>query len=375
MHSISSNRILGMMFKELALYTRDTSVIRLVLIMPLMQIFVFGFVLNTTPKHLPTIIMDHDKTAVTRELISRLHFTDYFNILAHDYTVGQSKAALDNATANIIITIPPKWTASFLHGQGKHINFELDATDPISSSQASYALDHIISIMRKQLPMYKSVSREPSLVSTTVHSMYNGHLITRYGIIPPLIGIILTTTLINLTAISIVNERESGTMEMLLTTPINPLEVLLGKLLPNIFIGYAQIFITLAISVLVLAIPFNGSLLGFLLVSFPFVVTNLSLGLVFSVTAKSQLEATTASIMILLPSILLSGTIFPIHGMPWWAVIISYILPATYYTKICRAVFLKGTSIFALWQNIIPLLILMTLTISLALRYFKVKLD
>ncbi len=375
MGSLTVNRILGMAYKELALYSRDTSVVRLVLIMPLMQIFVFGFVLNTTPKRLPTIIIDHDKTAYTRKLVQKLYYTDYFRILPGDYTVRAAKNALDTARANIIITIPAHWTASFLHHKTKSINFELDATDPISSTQASSALDYIIRDMQRQLPGNNTPLREQNVTVSTVQSMDNGHLITRYAIIPPLIGIILTTTLINLTAISVVNERESGTMEMLLTTPITPFEVLLGKLIPNIFIGYAQILITVFISYFVLAIPFNGSFLGFLLVSLPYVVANLSLGLVFSVTAKSQLEATTASIMVLLPSILLSGTIFPIHGMPTWAVAISYILPATYYTRICRAVFLKGTAISALWDSIIPLVILMSLAMALAYRYFRVKID
>lgn len=372
---LSVQRIIGMVLKELALYSRDTSVIRLVLIMPLMQIFVFGFVLNTIPKHLPTIIIDHDKTSTTRDLQSKLYHTGYFDILPGSYTSSQAKSAMDEATANIIITIPPHWTRDFIHNNAKMMNFELDATDPIASSQASHALVSIIQKMRAELPQFVRPLRDqqPSMVS--VHSMYNGHLITRYGIIPPLIGIMLTTTLINLTAISIVNERESGTIEMLLTTPLRPIEILLGKLVPNIFIGYAQIFITLGISYFVLFIPFKGNFLGFLLVSLPFVVANLSLGLVFSVTAKSQLEATTASIMILLPSILLSGTIFPIHGMPNWAVVISYLLPATYYTRICRAVFLKGTPILALWQSIIPLIVIMFATILLALRYFKVRIN
>ncbi len=369
------NRIFGVVQKEFALYSRDTSIMRLILIMPLMQIIVFGYVLNTIPKHLPTVWIDHDKTGFTRSLLRGLHYTEYFDFVQNITTQEQAQQAMKLGKISIIITIPENWTANFLKNQQNPVAFEIDATDPITSSQASYAMEVIIKKMRSELAAYNTSNRAASTYDTAVHRAYNGQLITKYGLIPPLIGIILTTTLINLTAISVVNEREQGTMEMLLTTPVKPLEILIGKLIPNIIVGYAQVLVIVAISIFLLRIPFKGSMIGFLMVSFPYIVTNLSLGLLFSVTAKSQLEATTASIMVLLPSILLSGTIFPIHGMPLWARAISTMIPATYYTQICRSVFLKGSSIVGLWPNVWPLIVLMLISIYAATRYFKVRLD
>ncbi len=361
-------------------YRRDISVIRMIMVLPLMQLVIFGYVLNITPKHLPAVIIDQDHSASSRELMRRLAYTEYFRFNPNVTRADQAQEGLYTGEFRVVLTIPPKWESSCMKKYVNPLLLQVDASDPLGATQSSSVIETVLADMRMRSEHHTMPFQEDKPFGKTgsslyVQNLYNETMETKNAITPPLIGIVLTMTLINLTAISLVKERESGTMEVLLTTPIRPFEVMLGKLIPNILVGYVQIAIIIVVSVFLMGIPFRGSVPVLLLMSFPFILANLSFGFLLSTSAKSQLEASTAAILVLLPSILLSGFIFPVPGMPWWAQAISAVLPATYFTSIARGVILKGAGFVELWPVFWPLCLLSALVVIAGLLNYRETLE
>ena len=353
----SLRRLYAIIWKEFIQMMRDRMTFGMVIGIPLVQLVLFGYAINSNPKHLPTAIVSADHSIFTRAFEQGLKNTDYFNIIEDHQTDKEATEQLIGGKLMFVINIPPNFTEDLVKGLQPEILVTGDATDPAATGRALSA----VAAMSKtvfdpylvgELSHLKS-NKEP--VRVIQHARYNPDAVTRYSIVPALMGVILTMTLVIITSLSMTREKERGTIETLLATPVRPIEVLLGKLIPYILIGYVQILLVIVLSDILFNIPFIGSISLLLLLSFPFVAANLSVGIMFSSLAKNQLQAIEGAFFFFLPSILLSGFMFPFYGMPRWAQYIGSVLPLTHFVRIIRGIMLKGTTLTQVMPDVWPL--------------------
>jgi ABC-2 type transport system permease protein len=359
-------RLWAMTTKEFLQMRRDFSTVAMILMIPLIQIIIFGYAINANPKHLPTAMIISDHSEYTRQLISGLENTEYFNIILTNPSEEKARKLLSEGNLQFILTIPTDFTKKLLRNEKPAILLEADATDSIATTSAISALSNL---------SQNIFSTPNQSFEVRVHSLYNPSAITQYNIVPGLLGVILTLTLVMVTAMAITREKELGTMENLLATPLKPLEVIIGKITPYILMGYGQTFIILALTYFLFQVPFRGSVILLLLATFPFIVSNLAVGVTLSTLAKNQLQATTSSVFFFLPSILLSGFLFPFYGMPLWAQYIGQCLPLTYFLRIVRGIILKGNTGLEVWPNFWPILIILCVTTAIAVLRYRKTLD
>src|SRR3990167_4330495 len=374
---IKFSRIWAILRKEFFQMRRDRISIGMLLIIPIIQLTLFGFVINTNPKHLPTALVSMDNSILTRTFVTALQHTDYFQINYFPKTQKDAAALLAAGKVLFIINIPADFTKRFIRGDNPQILMEADATDSVSVGSALSALNALqLNVFDHWLigPL-SELKNTNSNVNFIVHAKYNPEAITQYNIVPGLLGVMLTMTLVMVTSMAITKEREQGTMESLLATPVRPLEVMIGKILPYIIVGYVQALLILFCAYFIFHIDIQGSLILLLLSILPFIAANLSVGLAFSSAAKNQLQAMQMAFFFFLPSILLSGFMFPFYGMPKWAQWIGYILPLTYFLRIVRGIILKGNTFDLVWQNIWPMLIFMVIVLTIALSKYRKTLD
>ncbi len=375
--SIQFNRWWAIVLKEFLQLKRDRITFAMMLVLPIVQLALFGFAINTDPKHLPTAVISYDNSEFSRTLLSSMQTSEYFAIDPTYTTEEEAHKGLQQGSLLFTLTIPADFSRTLLRGEHPSLLFEADATDPIAVSTALGSMEGIMAqVFHKDL--VGSLSRfapTQAPFDLRIHKLYNPNGINRYNIIPGLMGTIMTMTLSMMTALAITRERERGTMENLLATPARPLEIMLGKIIPYVFIGLIQASVIVCASHCLFGVPFNGSITLLYSVALLFIAVNLTIGITISSLAQNMLQAMQLTIFYFLPSILLSGFMFPFLGMPKWAQHVGEVLPLTYFNRLIRGIILKDTSFCQLWPNIWPLMLIALVMMTLSVRFYKKTLD
>lgn len=366
-------RLWGMLKKEVLHMKRDSVSMGLILWIPVIQLVIFGFAINTNPKHLPTALVLGDNSPYVRSFVTGLQNTDYFHIVALAKSEMEAKSMLRENKVLFVFSVPPNFTRDFLRGKAPNILVEADATDGVAIGPAMQSLTRLSStifdplllggrqVLRYKMPSFQVIS----------HPLYNPENITSYSIIPGLLAVILTMSMITVTAQAITRELERGTIESLLATPIKPKEVMIGKMLPYVLLGYAQTIMVLVLAKLLFHLPIYGSITLLFLCLFPFIVANLSMGLFFSTLARTQLQAMQMTFFFFLPSLLLSGFMFPFYGMPQWAIYIGEALPLTHMVRIVRGIVLKDNGIAQVWIDVWPMVVFAVAMLLFATKRYR----
>lgn len=373
----SWQRFLAIIKKEFTQMIRDRVTFAIMLGIPLLQLMLFGFAINTDPRHLPTAVLSGDNSQFSRSIISALQVSTYFDVTAVLESREQAERLLREGRTVFVITIPEQFSRKIIRGERPVLLIEADATDPSAVGMATAAINTIVrQAMSENLKgTLDYLQPEASPVDLRIHAQYNPEAITQYNIIPGLMGVILSMTLVIITGLSITRENERGTMENLLCMPVRPLEVMLGKIIPYIIVGYAQIFLVLLAAFFVFEVPMQGSIVLLLVLSFLFIAANLSVGITFSTVARNQLQSMQMSFFFFLPSILLSGFMFPFKGMPPWAQTLGSVLPLTHYLRIVRGILLKGNGISDVLPHTWPIAVFWIVVLAVGLLRYRKTLD
>ena len=373
----SLQRWIAMLVKEFLQLARDRVTFAMIVGIPIIQLTLFGYAINTDPKHMPTAVIAPDHSEFTRSLVAALKTSDYFRIVSDSPDEAEAHAALLRGTAQFVVSIPVDFTSKLLRGERPTVLIEADASDPTAVGAAIAAINELPTIVsRKDLtgPL-GYLAAQPPPFDVTVHRHYNPESLTQYNIVPGLMGVILTMTMVMMTGLAITRERERGTMENLLAMPLSPLEVMTGKIVPYVAIGLIQATIILLAARFVFNVPFVGSLVTLFLASLLFIACNLTVGITVSSLAGNQLQAMQLTFFYFLPNILLSGFMFPFRGMPEWAQWVGSVLPLTHFNRLVRGILLKGADWADLWQSVWPLAVFMVIVMGVALRFYRRTLD
>ncbi|PJI41520.1 MAG: mannose-1-phosphate guanyltransferase [Rhizobium sp.] len=368
-------RFWAMTIKEFIQMTRDRITLATMVMIPVMQLFLFGFAINTTPHNLPTAVLMRENTDLGRSILGALKNTDFFDIRQVLTRAEDMDRVLESGSALFVVEIPEGFERAVRRGENPALLVAADATDPVAASSALGALSGVIAsaLERDRHVTIAEASKPPFTI--VQHRRYNPAGSSTLNIVPGLLGTILTMTLLIFTALSVTRELERGTMENLLSMPIKPVEIMLGKIAPYVIIGLAQAIIIIAAGYFVFRVPILGSPLALAAVTALFVVSNLSIGYTFSTVATNQLQAVQMAMMYFLPNILLSGFMFPFAGMPNWGQWIGEALPLTHYIRVVRAIMLKGASIEVLAYDTLALVVLTTIAMTIAVKRFRRTLD
>ncbi|MFN3234604.1 MAG: ABC transporter permease [Gammaproteobacteria bacterium] len=373
----SIKRLLAMVTKEFVQMRRDRMTFAMMLGIPLIQLILFGYAINTNPRHLPTAVVAADYSNFTRTYIEGLKNSDYFEITRFVSSEKEAQKLLKRGDVTFVLNFPQNFTRKLVRGERPQILLEIDGTDPAASSNAASAINTLTqNVFNRDLngPL-TSLQYAPPPATLNIHALYNPGQITQYNIVPGLLGVVLTMTMVIITSLAVTRERERGTMESLLATPIQPIEVVLGKLIPFILVGYVQVTIILLAAHGLFQVPIEGSVLTLLTATLPFIAANLAVGLTFSTLASNQLQAMQSAIFFFLPSLLLSGFMFPFRGMPMWAQYLGNVFPLTHFLVIVRGIMLKGNGWVEIWPAMWPILAFMLVVLLIAIRRYKQTLD
>lgn len=356
---------------------RDKMTFAMMLAIPLMQLMLFGFAINSDPKHLPTAIYAEESSAEIRSIIRGFEVSDYYDVTIKSNSPAQNTALLAKGEVAFAIHFPIGFTAQLIKGQRPQLLIEADASDPSASSNAIGRANDIVNLALRHdfKGTLSSLNPKPGPVEVIIHPRYNPEGISQYNIVPGLLGVILTMTLVMITSMAMTREAETGTLENLLAMPAKPFEVMLGKILPYVLIGGVQTLVVLLASHFVFAVPFVGKLSSLMLGVMLFIVTNLALGFTFSTLAKTQMQAMQLTFFFFLPSLLLSGFMFPFRGMPDWAQVLGEILPLTHFLRIIRGIMLKGTELMDHQFDLMSLVVFTLLIVFIAIKRYKQTLD
>ncbi len=371
------SRLWAMIVKEAQQLRRDRLTFGMMFGIPIMQLLLFGFAINADPKGLPTAILSSDHTSLTRSLTSAIASTGYFSIVKVAASEREADELLQRGDVQFVITIPGGFTRKLVRHEPAQLAVEADATDPATTGPAIGAVAQAVAQTLSQelsgpLSSYRAGA---SPVDVVLHRRYNPEGVTRFNIVPGLLGIILTMTMVMMTALAVTRERERGTMENLLAMPVRPIEVMAGKIAPYILIGGVQVAVVLVAARLLFAVPFEGSFVLFGGATLLFITVNLAIGFTFSTIAQNQLQAMQMSFFFLMPSILLSGFAFPFRGMPGWAQVIGEVLPATHFLRIVRGLMLKAADLSQVSGEIAVLSLMLMIVSAVAISRYKVTLD
>lgn len=351
---------------------RDKMTLGLVFMIPLVQLLLFGFAIQTEVKHIPTVVFDQSLTAESRELLEAFSASGYFDV---EYVVNQYSDVnkmIDSGKAKVGIVFPPDFATSVNRGVSASVQVLVDASDNMVANQA-IAIANSIGLIKSQEILAQKVNFLSPPYDIRVRPWYNPDGITAFYMVPAILGVVVTMTMVLLTAMGIVRERERGTLEQLMVTPIKPLELMLGKILPYIVLGYLQITVALIIGVTVFGVPIRGSLLELYLLTLFFITASLGLGILISNVAKTQMQAMQMGFFVMLPSIMLSGFMFPRDAMPRLIYYISNLIPLTYYLDIIRGIVLKGIGFPYLVGQVISLLVFSVVLLIASTLKFKKK--
>jgi ABC-2 type transport system permease protein len=373
----SLERLYAVFVKELIQLRRDRLTFATMIMIPVMQLILFGFAINSDPKHLPTALLDNDKTEFSRLFISSLRATDYFRFTNDLSSPAEIEPEILSGRVQFAVEIPQDFEKKLIRGENPAILVIADAADPTAVNGAAMALNGMVTQVFTRLltgPLQTLAAKNPPF-EVRLQKRYNPAGETRFNIVPGLVGTILTLTMLIFTSLSVTREIERGTMETLLSMPINPVEIMLGKILPYASVGFFQMALIAGAARFIFFVPVVGSLWTFVALTMLFIVANLSVGYTFSTIARNQLQAMQMSFFFFLPSILLSGFMFPFRGMPDWAQDVGSILPLTHYLRIVRGVMLKGADFADLGADALALGAFTLAAMTIAVARFRQTLD
>ena len=373
----SMQRMLAVFIKEFQQMLRDRLTFGMAVGVPILQLVLFGYAINTDPRGLPTALVAADTTPMTASIVATLQNTGYFKIVHQGTSEAAAERLLEAGDVQFLVIIPPHFTRSLVRGERPSLLVAVDATDPSASGNALAALNAAAAqaLTRDLAGPLHSLQGKPQPYDVVVHRRYNPEGLSRYNIVPGLIGTILTMTMVMLTALAMTRERERGTMENLLATPVLPAEVMAGKILPYVVIGYVQLGVIMGAAWLLFEVPLQGSFMLLMAMIGVFIVANLGVGFTFSTLARNQLQAMQMTFFFFLPSMLLSGFMFPFRAMPEWAQWLGEVLPLTHFLRIVRGIMLKGNTASMLLPELWPMLAFMAVAGVLALRRYRQTLD
>ncbi|MDD5261827.1 MAG: ABC transporter permease [Methylacidiphilales bacterium] len=371
-------RFTAILRKEFIQMRRDRVTFAMMIGIPLMQLTIFGFAINSDPKHLPTAVVAGDSGPLVRSLMSGMKNSLYFDFVPEEPTAEEAERMLSLGEVQFVLHIPENFSRSLVRGERPALLLEADATDPVATGNALNAMNNLVGTVWARdlsggLSYASSAGNTP--VELRVQARYNPEGLTQYNIVPGLMGVVLTLTMVIITALAITRERERGTMETLLATPARPIEVMLGKIVPYILVGYIQILLILAVALTVFRVPFEGNFLLLAVSAFFFIGANLSMGILFSTIARNQLQAMQMAVFFFLPSILMSGFMFPFRGMPGWAQALGSCLPLTHFLRVVRGIMLKGNGVLEVADYLWPILLFMVIVIGLGSKLYRKTLD
>lgn len=369
------SRTVAMFIKEFLQLRRDRLTFATMIFIPLVQLTLFGFAINTTPRHLPTAVLAYEDSDVGRSILAALRNTTYFDLVQVVHSEEDMDRLMRSGRVLFGVEIPAGFERAVRRGDRPALLIAADASDPVASGTALGALEGVVgSALVRDRGIPETVQSVPAF-EIRQHRRYNPGAVTSLNIVPGLLGVILTMTMLIFTALSVTREIERGTMESLLAMPIEPVEVMIGKITPYVVIGFIQAALILGFGTLVFEVPIAGSVWLLALLSTLFIAANLAIGYSFSTIAQNQLQAIQMSFMFFLPNILLSGFMFPFAGMPRWAQVIGEGLPLTHYIRIVRGIMLKGADLRDLHMEALALLALMLVAMTFAVRRFRRTLD
>ena len=372
-----SARLWAMIIKEFIQLRRDRLTLAMIVVIPLMELLVFGYAINMTPRHLPLAVLAADDSDIARAFVAAVKQTGYFDIRAEVSSERQAERLIRSGRVIAILQLPPGFGRKVRRGERPQALLITDATDPVTTSAAVAAIEALSTrILGRELrgPHGELMARPPPF-ELIVQRRYNPASITAINIVPGLIGVILTMTMLIFTGLAVTREVERGTMEALLATPLQPVEIMLGKIAPYVIVGFVQLVIIMAAGRILFSVPLHGPAGVLLLFTFVFIAANLSMGYTISTLARNQLQAVQMSFFFFLPSILLSGFMFPFHGMPGWARVIGEILPLTHFLRIVRGIMLKGAGFSDLAREGFALFAFMLVVMAIAVARFRRTLD
>jgi ABC-2 type transport system permease protein len=367
----------ALVVKEFIQMRRDRVTWGMMVTIPLLQLVLFGFAINVDPKSLPTGLLSADQSAYTRSLVQAISNTGYFDITEQIDSGREADRLMRQGDIQFFIQIPPNFTEDLLKGDRPPLLVVADATDPAATGNALAALSRLTdTALRHDLqgPL-AYLEPKPPPFDLRIQRRYNPETITQYNIVPGLVGVVLTMTLMIMTALAITKEQERGTMEHLLSLPLRPVEVMLGKVFPYIFVGYVQLFIILLAARYVFNVPEVGSTFLLSVVLLIFIIANLLMGFTFSTLAANQLQAVQMSFFFFLPSILLSGFMFPFEGMPTWAQATGDVLPPTHPLRITPGILLKAPDLGDTVHDTLPIPLFFLVMAGIALLRYRQTLD
>lgn len=369
-------RLWAMILKEFVQMKRDRMTFAMMIGIPLIQLILFGFAINFDPKRLPTAVIAADNSPFTREIIVALQNSNYFQVLPEVQNEKNAEQLLKTGKLQFILFIPQNFTEKLIRGHHPQVLVEVDATDPAATS---FALNVIQNLNRSLKDLYigrlQNLQYQEPPIDFIVQAKYNPERITQYNIVPALMGVVLNMTMVLITSLAIARERERGTMEALLAMPFRPSEVMIGKIIPYIVVGYIQATIILLAAYYIFDVPIKGSLTLLYLVTLFFIAANLTVGLLFSTIASNQLQAMQMSFFYFLPSILLSGFMFPFRGMPDWAQVLGNILPLTHFIPIIRGILIKENSFFDIFPHVLALVTFTLIILFIGIKRYRKTLD
>lgn len=377
MNGFSGLRVFAVLVKELQQLTRDRLTYAMMLLVPVVQLLLFGYAINTEPRRLPAAVLVQEDSRLARSVLAAMRNSEYFDLVAQARTPEELERLVRSGRVQFTVTIPGDFSRRVARGDRPQILVEADASDPAATSGAVAALAGLPrqALARDLKGALGPRDATPPPFEVVVHARYNPEAITAYNIVPGLLGVILSITLVIMTALSVTRETERGTMEGLLATPVEPLEVMIGKLAPYVLVGLVQTAVILLLARFLFQVPMQGGWLGLFLGVGLFIVGSLALGFLISTLARSQLQAMQMSFFYMLPSILLSGFLFPFRGMPLWAQAIGQAIPVTHFLRVVRGSLLKGQTLADQWRELAALLAFVCVVTALALARYRRTLD
>jgi ABC-2 type transport system permease protein len=376
-YRFSGKRFWAVVMKEFVQMRRDRLTFAMMVGLPVIQIILFGFAINFDPKHLPTAVLSADNSIFARGFIRSLENSGYFQVLFEPRTEAEAEYLLASGDVQFVVTIPENFARKLIRGERPVLLMEADATDPIATANAIATLNTLsfTALNRDLHGSLEHLQGKNPPFELRVHRRYNPEGITAYNIVPGLTGVILTMTMVMMTGLAITRERERGTMENLLATPVRPFEVITGKIIPYIIVGYIQVALIMLALWLIFGVPIQGSLVLLSTSVLLFIIANLMVGITFSTLAKNQLQAMQMTFFFFLPSLLLSGFMFPFRGMPEWAQYLGELFPLTHFLRIVRGILLKGNALPEILPEIWPIALFLAVAATVALIRYKETLD
>jgi ABC-2 type transport system permease protein len=375
--AFSSARVLAVLVKEFIQVRRDRLTFGMMIGIPVMQLVLFGFAINADPKALPTAALVADSSPYARSFLAAMVNSGYFEITRRVASEAKADELLESGAVQFVVNIPQDFARRLQRGERPAILVEADATDPAATSNAISALQMLsrTALTRDLAGPLAAQIADPPPFNLRLHRRYNPEGITQYNVVPGLMGVVLTMTMVIMTALGMTRERERGTMEALLALPVRPAEVMLGKILPYILIGYVQVLLVLITAHGLFGVPIVGSVWLLLAVAIVFITANLAVGFTFSTVARNQLQAMQMAVFFFLPSIILSGFMFPFRGMPEWAQWLGEVLPLTHFLRMIRGILLKGSGMEGVWPHLWPLIAFTLAVMIIALARYRRTLD